>query len=220
MYDVRAVARRIFDGTIQWTDDFEMGILAWNQFVEARTFILANKAVESPYWAIDGHAIFSDASDNGFGVVVAGPRINFVQCGLWTNEERAWHIGEKEAEALSRALTIATRTALVAPTFVTDASSLFYSCSKGLNKNFKVNRVVAKLKTNFPQSLVLWVCSKDNPADGPSRGLPVTSGIHLTQWAQDEVQNIQKATGMPVYRSTPTCQEEMNSDPTNPFLLL
>ena len=225
MFDVRCVARRIFDGSIIWTDVFEMTPLAWAQFDVARKLVLRNKAVVTPMWAADGHSIFSDASDKGAGVVIAGPQYNMVQSCSWEElspKHLECHIGEKEATALAMAVQLAIELKLSAPTFITDASALFFSCLKGLNKNFKVNSVVAKLKYNFPSSVVLWVCSACNPADAPSRGALADAATteEMLGWSQNELNNLQRTTGMPVYRSTPNQAGEMGYDLWNPFYFL
>ena len=225
MFDVRCVARRIFDGSIIWTDVFEMTPLAWAQFDVARKLVLRNKAVVTPMWTADGHSIFSDASDKGAGVVIAGPQYNMVQSCSWEElspKHLECHIGEKEATALAMAIQLAIELKLSAPTFITDASALFFSCLKGLNKNFKVNSVVAKLKYNFPSSVVLWVCSACNPADAPSRGTLADAATteEMLGWSQNELNNLQRTTGMPVYRSTPNQAGEMGYDLWNPFYFL
>ena len=203
MFDIRKVSIAIFKGEAGWNEDIEMSQLAWAQFQEARQIILENAQVEARTKETDGHVIFSDASLAQGGIVIAGPEhcvssiINF--------PEDLQHIGEKEAYALSAAVLKAKKLGLQSPVFVVDASSVFYACIKGHSSNFRLNYTVSLVKHHFPTACFMLIESKANPADEPSRGKATIE--EKTQTAvyrvETHLNNLQRTTGIPVYRSTP-----------------
>ena len=205
MFFIRRVATKIFAGTIHWCEEITIEDLAWRQLQEACRLLYHNTPTPIQRVCADGHVIFSDASELQGGVVVVGPKHQFVVEVQVTGT----HIGEKEASALKSAVHIAKKLRLKCPTFVVDATVLVFACAKGHSKNFHVNSAVSSLRTWFPSALTFWVGSADNPADEPSRRKePDWEKIHrLETMTNERIEKLQIQSGMPVYRSTPVVKE-------------
>ena len=113
--------------------------------------------------------VFSDASDNFLGVVFAKDVVQ-VFSRPWRKKEVTKHINEKEALALGQAVRLCE---FVNPCFLCDSMVVVQACAKGLSKNIDINSTVSTLRTKYQHSPVLWVRSAQNPADRPSRNLPL-----------------------------------------------
>ena len=123
---------------------------------------------------VTDEVVFSDASETHYGVVLVNETSITVGSKQWSKEEKEMHIGELEARALQAAVKRAVALHMKIPTFVVDATALCSAVRRGLSKNVHLNATIATLRGRFPNAKILWIESRWNPADAPSRGQQVT----------------------------------------------
>jgi hypothetical protein len=121
-------------------------------------------------------AVFSDASDQGFGVVIITPMTTHITAGKWSPDETQRHITWKEAVALYEACILAklviqqTRPRLPPHIhFYIDNTSVLGAVNNGCSKSYQLNHVVHKILTLNIVKHMSYVASAKNIADLPSR---------------------------------------------------
>jgi len=127
------------------------------------------------------YALFTDASKEGWGAVLfSTDKAGFIEfgnravvSGKWLHRESVRHISELEAEAIVRALKrFAPTLNGCAFTLHVDNTSVLGALRKAQSPKYWLNKRIVQALDLVPDSVfeIRYVATKDNFADGPSRG--------------------------------------------------
>lgn len=158
---------------------------AWKLWIDQLT---KNSWTRHPHHETDPEfIIFTDASKMGYGAIFVGPSTLQELSGRWTTTEAQQHINVLEAKALQKAMQRWAPMVSGSLAILVDNTSMAGAVRRGLSPSYDLNKEIAEILKQLPQTVAVRVgvlASAENPADAPSRGLPVASGAVSVAVAQ------------------------------------
>jgi len=180
----RRVAAKFEKGYVNLTSTISLWVSARASLLRWVRFLLANEPARHNL-GLPRYALYTDASKTGWGAVLfSTDKAGFIEYGTrivvrgeWLHRESTRHISELEAEAIVRALQrFAPMLDGCAFTLHVDNTSVLGALRKAQSPKYWLNKRVVMALDLVPNSVfdVRYVATRDNFADGPSRGRQLT----------------------------------------------
>jgi hypothetical protein len=178
----RRLSGRLTAGTLSPVEKIEIPRFARKQLMQWRVAVSTPLVILERTPRRDVLTLFTDASEAGWGAVLVGSgSVLGSTGGRWSASEALMHINALELHALRHGLTSFATTLREARRLHVrvDNTTTLYTMRRGATRAADLAPILALAQQaltglDVPTD-VAYVASADNPADAPSRGLPVTS---------------------------------------------